>query len=324
MLQARELSTDTVVANRLRVADTHWSRLRGLLGTSVLRDGEGLWIKPCRQVHMFGMRYPIDVVFLDAGGRIVRTVGELQPNSVSPKVRDAESVLELPAGTISRAALCVGSAVAIDGAAEKSRDWLGGIAAAVCNLLLAGMYLLFFLIHFNHARRTGEWATTLPIVAQESILIFLFLSRRRAFATSRRALDWVLGVVGTFLPLLLRTGPQAGPLYLPGAVLQTVGFAWVVAATLSLGRSVGVVAGNRGVRTSGLYRLVRHPMYGGYAVSFVGYVAAYPTVRNALILLGTLTALFARAVVEERFLEKDATYRDYLTRTRWRFLPYVL
>jgi uncharacterized membrane protein (UPF0127 family) len=105
---------DVSVAGALRVADTHWTRLRGLLGTTALADGDGLWIRPCRQVHMFGMRYAIDVVFLDADRRIVGLAPDLKPWRVSPLVRAATSVLELPAGTIARAAVREGQTVTIE------------------------------------------------------------------------------------------------------------------------------------------------------------------------------------------------------------------
>ena len=103
----------TPLATRLRVADTHWTRLRGLLGTDALPDGDGLWIRPCRQVHMFGMRYAIDVVFLDDGCRVVGLTESLRPWRVSPLVKAATSVLELPPGTIARSGLQAGQAVTI-------------------------------------------------------------------------------------------------------------------------------------------------------------------------------------------------------------------
>jgi uncharacterized membrane protein (UPF0127 family) len=95
------------LAPRVRIADTHWTRLRGLLGTRDLPDDEALWIRPCRQVHMFGMRYAIDVVFLDDDRRIVAMTRELRPWRVSPLVKAATSVLELRAGTIAAAGLDV-------------------------------------------------------------------------------------------------------------------------------------------------------------------------------------------------------------------------
>ena len=103
-----------LLADRLRPAHTHWTRLRGLLGTRRLDPGEGLWIKPSNQVHMFGMRYAIDVVFLDDAGRVLRVVHALQPNRISPRVKGATSVLELPAGTAARMALVEGAQVEID------------------------------------------------------------------------------------------------------------------------------------------------------------------------------------------------------------------
>ena len=114
MLRARDATTGRVVAERLRVADTHWTRLRGLLGTSSLPRGEGLWIRPCRQVHMFGMRYAIDVVFLDDRHHVVHVVSDLAPGRISPKVNGATSVLELPAGTIARLGLTAGARLEIE------------------------------------------------------------------------------------------------------------------------------------------------------------------------------------------------------------------
>ena len=102
------------LADRLAVADTHWTRLRGLLGTQALPEGDGLWIRPCRQVHMFGMRYAIDVVFLDDTRQIVGLTPTLAPWRVSPLVRTATSVLELPAGTIARAGLREGQTITIE------------------------------------------------------------------------------------------------------------------------------------------------------------------------------------------------------------------
>jgi hypothetical protein len=112
--RAREASSGSLLAERLRVADTHWTRLRGLLGTRSLPDGDGLWIRPCRQVHMFWMRYAIDVVFLDDARRVVGLAPDLRPWRISPLVKPATSVLELPAGTIGRTGLREGQTLTIE------------------------------------------------------------------------------------------------------------------------------------------------------------------------------------------------------------------
>lgn len=109
-----------LLVDRLRAAHTHWTRLRGLLGTRTLAPGEGLWIKPSNQVHMLGMRYAIDVVFLDDAGRVLRVVHELRPNRISPKVTGATSVLELPAGTVARLGVEPDATVVIEAIAARA------------------------------------------------------------------------------------------------------------------------------------------------------------------------------------------------------------
>lgn len=101
-----------VLAQRIRVADTWWSRARGLLGTT-LGPGEGLLLRPCRAVHMFGMRYPVDVVFLDAAGRVVAAYPDLQPGRMTGVHRSAEAALELEAGRLARTGTRVGDQLTI-------------------------------------------------------------------------------------------------------------------------------------------------------------------------------------------------------------------
>ena len=88
------------LASRAGVADNYWLRLRGLLGRPPLQPGEGLLITPCRGVHMMGMKYPIDVAFLDGNGTVVGLVSDLPPGRKSPWFRTAGHALELPAGTL--------------------------------------------------------------------------------------------------------------------------------------------------------------------------------------------------------------------------------
>jgi protein-S-isoprenylcysteine O-methyltransferase Ste14/uncharacterized membrane protein (UPF0127 family) len=313
-----------LLADRLRPAHTHWTRLRGLLGTSRLAPGEGLWIRPSSQVHMFGMRYALDLVFIDSAGRVLRLIRSLAPNRVSPRVAGATSVLELPVGTIDGAALNEGDRVEISGDAETGRGVrLDVLGALLSNLTLALLYAFFAAAHVSRALNTGEWATTMPLVAQEALLVVLFLTRRRSLATSSRPWDWIVGAAGTLLPLFMRPGEVPGPYTWLGQPLQFVGLAAAVAGLASLGRSVGVVAANRGIKTSGLYRIVRHPAYAGYLLGYLGYAISYPTARNVVLAVATLLALNARAIIEERFLAQDPGYRDYLNGTRWRFVPYL-
>ena len=91
---------EIVLGDKVRTASTFLSRLVGLLGTAAIADGEGLWIVPCRSVHTLGMRYPIDVAFLDARGIVVGILEGLPPNRVGRVFRDARGALELRSGIL--------------------------------------------------------------------------------------------------------------------------------------------------------------------------------------------------------------------------------
>jgi uncharacterized membrane protein (UPF0127 family) len=102
------LEHNTSLGERVQVAGTWWRRLRGLLGHPPLQAGEGLLIRPCRAVHMLGMRYPIDVAFLDPEGRVVAAYDSLAPGRRSGYHRQATAALELPAGTLTATGTVVG------------------------------------------------------------------------------------------------------------------------------------------------------------------------------------------------------------------------
>ena len=97
-----------VVGSKVRVADGFWSRLRGFLGRPQPSPGEGILLTPCDGVHMFGMRFPLDVVFLSDEGRVVHVVEALQPWQRTPRIPAAQAVLELPVGTLGRTGTMVG------------------------------------------------------------------------------------------------------------------------------------------------------------------------------------------------------------------------
>ncbi|GFO55328.1 hypothetical protein GMSM_23350 [Geomonas sp. Red276] len=106
-------TSGAVLAADLRVADTLLARTRGLLGRSHLPRGEGLLISPCKGVHTFFMRFPIDVIFLDKDDRVIRIGEHLQPYRVTGLHLGCRRVIELPAGTVSASDTAVGQVILI-------------------------------------------------------------------------------------------------------------------------------------------------------------------------------------------------------------------
>jgi uncharacterized protein len=94
------VTTKKEIAVRLTRANTVFSRMKGLLGRKSLGEGEGLLISPCKGVHTFGMKFPIDVIVLDNNNCIIAVSTNLAPNRLTPLFMRAASVIELPAGTL--------------------------------------------------------------------------------------------------------------------------------------------------------------------------------------------------------------------------------
>lgn len=88
------------VASRVAVADSFLHRLRGLLARPPMRRDQGLLLLDCGSIHTVGMGYPIDVAFLDAEGRVVRSVADLEPWRFGIGGTGVVHALELPAGRL--------------------------------------------------------------------------------------------------------------------------------------------------------------------------------------------------------------------------------
>ena len=106
-------------------ADTHLSRLRGLLGRMKLRRDEGIWVAPSQGVHTIGIVFPIDVIYLDARNRVIHLIEHLRPFRLAPLRVHAKSVLELPTRTIYSSSTQVGDCLIICRPEEMQNYWDG-------------------------------------------------------------------------------------------------------------------------------------------------------------------------------------------------------
>lgn len=106
-------SAPVILGDRVALARSPLARLRGLLDRHGLEPGEGLLLRPCNGVHTWGMRFTIDVVFLDAAGVVLRIERSMRPGRMVPWVRRANQALELPAGATAALGLRVGARLAM-------------------------------------------------------------------------------------------------------------------------------------------------------------------------------------------------------------------
>jgi uncharacterized protein len=114
-ISAVNRSRGVVLAEDVRIANTHWTRLRGLIGASesAFRAGQALWIVPSRGVHTIAMGFPLDVLYLDKTRNVVFLEENIQPWRLAPIRMSAASVLELPPGTIQKTGTQIGDQIEI-------------------------------------------------------------------------------------------------------------------------------------------------------------------------------------------------------------------
>jgi protein-S-isoprenylcysteine O-methyltransferase Ste14 len=182
-------------------------------------------------------------------------------------------------------------------------------------LLMAGWVL--YAGTFLSRLTSGGGLLELGQVTAVTIFAALFLLRRPA-RRSGSAWETLLALTGTFLPVAARPAP--GNLYWLGELIQVAALAGVIIAAITLGRSFGIAPADRGLRTTGLYAWVRHPLYAMEISFFIGYLVANPSWRNLAILLADTSVQLLRALREERILNG---YASYAARVRWRLLPLV-
>ena len=170
--------------------------------------------------------------------------------------------------------------------------------------------------------QTGKWTSLLWLVS-EGMVVLLLVFRRESRRLSRRPWDWLVALGGTLAVLLVRPSPAAVAPEIVGVALQLAGVLFEMYGKISLGRSFGIVAADRGIVVGGPYRIVRHPIYLGYLVTHVGFLLANWSSRNIAIYVIEYSFQVGRILSEERFLKEDDGYRAYCGRVRYRLIPGV-
>lgn len=195
---------------------------------------------------------------------------------------------------------------------------LGDLAARAAIIVLFSMMAIRFGSDFLQTGRV----TGLFLLLSETLVVVLTVMRRSAAVIDRSIRARMLTTISMVGPPLLV--PGAGAALAPElttVALSTAGLCVVIAGKITLGRSFALLPANRGVVSSGVYGVVRHPIYMGYLVTHVAFLVASPSLFNLVALLVADAALLARAACEEQTLALDPQYRKYQTRVRWRVAP---
>lgn len=98
-VKVRNVSKNCIIIENAEIADTFIARLCGLVGKENLEENTGLIIIPCNSIHMYGMKFEIDAIFVDKDNIICHIIHAMKKMKISPIVRQAKYVIEVPSGT---------------------------------------------------------------------------------------------------------------------------------------------------------------------------------------------------------------------------------
>jgi protein-S-isoprenylcysteine O-methyltransferase Ste14 len=200
---------------------------------------------------------------------------------------------------------------------------ISGCPDALSRIVVGGLVLAFAVRLLDDYLRTHRTIDLLMLIGEIVVVVLIWL-RRPATVVDGSAIARFVTTLSMISPLLMR--PAHNPALLPEAqamLLASIGLVIVVAGKISLGRSFGLLPANRGVMRWGLYRFVRHPIYLGYLLTHIPFLASHPSAWNVTVLVAGDIALIVRAFYEERTLLRDPQYARYCETVKWRLVPGV-
>jgi protein-S-isoprenylcysteine O-methyltransferase Ste14 len=193
-------------------------------------------------------------------------------------------------------------------------------AGNLANPILALVWAVFAVSTWMSWRESHS-IVALLLFAVNTLFAVLFVVRRHSVSISEDPKDWMITGATILLAFSLRVVQSAVGLAAVSQSTQAVAVVIILISLIGLGRSFGLVPANRGVKTRGMYTYVRHPLYSGEILFYLGFLLGNFTVWNAFVFASIVAGLNLRAAAEERLLSKDQTYSQYLQRVRFRFLP---
>nr|WP_314637611.1 isoprenylcysteine carboxylmethyltransferase family protein [uncultured Janthinobacterium sp.] len=193
-------------------------------------------------------------------------------------------------------------------------------ASLACSIFMACLWSAFAWAHVLAYQHSGDWSYLL-FCGAETVSALLFIVRTAPVSVSTDAGDWLLAVGATFAPFFF--APSEWTVWPDARYLLAFGCALQIAGLLSLNRSFGLVVAQRSIKTHGMYRFVRHPVYASYVVSSSAYLLTNASPGNTAVYAAAMLLLVLRLLREERFLSTDVRYRVYMRQVKYRLLPFI-
>jgi protein-S-isoprenylcysteine O-methyltransferase Ste14 len=194
------------------------------------------------------------------------------------------------------------------------------IRHALGNLLVAASFVVSAIPNARHFLRSPADAIWTIGAILMAVMSLVRIAPKAARLDLRAFLSTIFPVF--LLPCMLRAdGASSGLLAWAGVGLELFGVALSQISRVYMGRSFGILPGNRGIISKGPFALVRHPIYAGWFVLTVGYLASYPSWMNCFITMAMLPLMMWRIRLEEDLLSADADYRKYRRLVPFRLVP---
>ncbi|MBN2089290.1 DUF192 domain-containing protein [candidate division KSB1 bacterium] len=319
----KNLTKQKLLNYHVSLADNLKARLFGLLGYEKLSSKQVLHIVPCSSIHTFGMKFPVDVLFLNMSDKVIHVIRNFGPNRFTLMKSDAISVLEFPTGTLNQNEIQPGDYLDIIPDSNHTINWgaIKNILHWPVNVFIAILwgYFVITLIH-NWISETGF--LSLGLIAINTLLFLLFLTRRDSLEISYHIFDWIIPILTVSSTMFIRPEqPLNNTLKIVSIIIQSTGVVGSIGSLMSLGRSFGIIPANRTIQYSGAYSIVRHPLYASEILFYLGFLIGNISLSNIIITIIIVSGQLYRAIAEEKLLSNDAEYQRYLKKIRFRFYP---
>lgn len=106
-------NNNNVITRNAEIADTFFSRFKGLMFRKSIDDDYALYITPCNQIHMLNMRFAIDVVYLNNSDEVIKIDVNVQPGKICKTVKNAKSVIEMKSFSAEKLGISTGDTIKI-------------------------------------------------------------------------------------------------------------------------------------------------------------------------------------------------------------------